>query len=100
MREKIKHFREKISSGISSSSTYKTFLLRRDKLAKRIKNALQAFFNAIGPMWTFMFVKTQDPDELKRPSNEIRQDVIEKTSSDTVVHITVKNERSHTQPFY
>ena len=73
MREKIKRFREKISNKISSSSTYKKFIQKRDKLAGRIKNALLAFFSSIGPVWNFLFLKTQDPDETQQPSNVIRK---------------------------
>ena len=46
--------REKITDKIS----------KRDKLSERIKNALLACFNAIGPVWNFLFVKTPDPDAL------------------------------------
>ena len=49
----------------------------RDKLAQGIKNALLSFFNTISPLWNFLFLKTQDPDESDLQSNEIRQDVIE-----------------------
>ena len=48
----------------------------RDKLAERIKRAFLAFVHAIGIVWTFMCVKTQDPDESDVRSDEIRQDVI------------------------
>ena len=80
MREKIKRFREKISNKISSSPTYKKFIRKRDKLAGPMKNALLAFFNAIGPVWKFLFLKTQDPDEsdTDKSSDKIRQDVNEK----------------------
>ena len=76
MREKIKGFREKTSNKISSSPTYEKFLQKRDKLATPIKNGLLACFSAIGPVWNFMFLKTQDPDELNfdKQANEIRQD--------------------------
>ena len=49
-------------------------------LADRMKNALLACFNAIGPLWNFLFLKTQDPDEsdFQEQSNEIRQDVVKK----------------------
>ena len=75
MREKIKRFREMISN----SPTYKKFIRKRDILAERIKNALLAFCSWIGPVWNFLFLKTQDPDEsdFDEANNEIRQDVIE-----------------------
>ena len=76
MREKIKRFREKISKKISNSPTYRKFIQKRDKLAGRIENALLACFSSIGPIWNFLFLKTQDPDESDLQSNEIRQDVI------------------------
>ena len=77
MREKIKRFREKISNKISSSSTYKKFIRKRDKLAERMKNAFLACLSSIGPVWNLLFLKTQDPDESEQPSNEIRQNVID-----------------------
>ena len=63
---------------ISSSPTYIKFEKKRDELAERIKNALLALFSSIGPIWNFMFLKTQDPDEsdFDETNNEIRQDVI------------------------
>ena len=76
MREKIKRFREKFSNKISSSPTFIKFVRKRDKLAGCIKNALLAFFSSIGPIWNFLFLKTQDPDECDAPSNEIRKEVI------------------------
>ena len=82
MREKIKRFFDKTSNKISSSPTYVKFLLKRDKLAERVKNALLAFLNAIGSVWNFLFLKTPDPDESDsdQPSNEIRKGVIKKFS--------------------
>ena len=77
MREKIKNFREKISNKISSSSAYKKFIQKRDKLAGRVKNAFLSFVAAIGPVWNFLFLK-DDPDESDLRSNEIRKGVIEK----------------------
>ena len=82
MREKIKRFCEKISNKISSSPTYIKSVRKRDKLAQRIKSSLLAIFNAICPVWSFIFLKTQDPDESHVPSNEIRQDVIKKATGD------------------
>ena len=38
--------------------------------------AFLTFVNAIGTVWNFLFLKTQDPDESDKPSNEIRQDVM------------------------
>ena len=83
MREKIKRFREKISNKIKASPTYKKFIRKRDELADPIKNALLAFFTSIGPVWNFLFLKTQDPDEcdFDEANNEIRQDVIELPSA-------------------
>ena len=78
MREKIKRLREKISNKISSSSTDKKMVKKRDKLAGCVKNAFLAFVNAIGPVWNFLFLKSQDPDESDLRSNEIRKGVIEK----------------------
>ena len=75
MREKIKRFRERISNIISNSPIYKKFIRKRDKLAEQIKNGLLAVFYAIGPVWTFLFVKTQDLEASEQPSNQVRQEV-------------------------
>ena len=77
MREKFKRGREKFSNRISSSPAYKKFIRKRDKLAVPIKNALLVFFSSIAPVWNFLFLKTQDPDESQQPSNEIRRQVTE-----------------------
>ena len=61
MKEKIKRYSEKKWQTVEKHPTYKAFLQRRDKLAERIKNAILALFNAIGPVWNFLFLKTQDP---------------------------------------
>ena len=61
MKEKTKRFFEKIKS----SPSYVKFLRIRDKLAERIKNGLLAFFNAIAPVWNFLFLKRQNPDVLR-----------------------------------
>ena len=34
----------------------------KDKLAKQIHTALLAFFDAVGPCWNFLFLKT--PEEI------------------------------------
>ena len=73
MIEKIKSFFEKKPKKSSSSPTKENFIQKRDKLAESIKNALLAFFDAISPVWTFLFLGTPDPN---KPSNEISQDVI------------------------
>ena len=65
MREIIKAFFEKISNKIKSSPGYVRLLLVRDKVAAYVLKALLALFNAIGPIWNFFFLKTQDAD-LKR----------------------------------
>ena len=51
----------------------------RDKLAKHMKAGFLAFWSAIGTVWNFLFLKSQDPDEtdFDDTGNEIRQDVIE-----------------------
>ena len=48
----------------------------RDKLAERTKSAFLILLNVIGTVWSFLFVKTQDPDETDVSNNEIRQDVV------------------------
>ena len=66
---------EKLKTKISSSPAYVKFVHQRDKLAELIRSSLLTFFDAIGPVWTFLFLKTQDSDSDK-PSNEISQDAI------------------------
>ena len=62
MIEKIKRFFKKIKTKVSSLPAYKKFLKIRHKVAELMKNGLLAFFNAIAPVWNFLFLKKQDPD--------------------------------------
>ena len=41
---------------------YQAFLRRRDKVAKRMLDALLLFFDAIGPALSFFCLKKVDPD--------------------------------------
>ena len=45
-------------------------------MGDKLKNAFFTFVTAVGTVWNFLFLKTQDPDESDLQSNEIRQDVI------------------------
>lgn len=65
MKERIKSFFEKLSDRIKSTPSYAKFLRVRDRVAAYVLKGLLALFNAIGPIWKFFFLKTQDPD-LKR----------------------------------
>ena len=69
-------------------------------MGDKLKNAFFTFVNAIGTVWNFLFLKTQDPDESDLQSNEIRQDVIHTFLKQTydMIGITVENEGSHTEP--
>ena len=53
---------DNISRRVSKHSAFKTFIRQRDKVADRIRIAILAFFSAVTPLWTFLFVKTPDPD--------------------------------------
>ena len=46
------------------------------RMGDKLKNAFFTFVTAVGTLWNFLFLKTQDPDESDLQSNEIRQDVI------------------------
>ena len=50
--------------------TKKKFAKVGDKVAECILTALLACFNAVGPVWNFLFVKKRNPDE-KSASNKI-----------------------------
>ena len=65
MKEEIKRFFQKISDKVTSSPGYVKFLRVRDKVAACVLKGFLAVLNAIGPVWNFFFLKTQDPD-LKR----------------------------------
>ena len=45
-------------------------------MGDKLKNVFLTFVNAIGTVWNFLFVKTQDPDESDLQSNEIRHEGI------------------------
>ena len=83
MREKIKGFFKKKSDKSSSLPIKEKFLRKRDKLAESIRISILACFNAISPVWNFLFLKTPDPDlDADEPSNQISQDVIKQNSYD------------------
>ena len=62
MREKNKGLFQKIWDKVTSSPSYVKFLRVRDKVAAYVLKGLLALFNAIGPVWKFFFLKTQDAD--------------------------------------
>ena len=69
MREKeTKSFMQKIKDKIKKSDTFVKFLRVRDKLAERILAALLTSFDAIGPCWNFLFLKT--PEEIENESSQ------------------------------
>ena len=49
----------------------KAFKKIKKKLAKIILTALLAFFDAVGPVWNFLCVKTLNPEENIERNNEI-----------------------------
>ena len=78
MREKAKAFfknvKNKVKNKLASSPTYAKFLRVRDKNAERVLTALLAFFDIVGPIWNFFFLKTPNPD---KKNNENRKNVIQ-----------------------
>ena len=46
----------KIKDKITKSPTFIKFLRMRDKLAERILTGLLAFFDAVSPVWNFLFL--------------------------------------------
>ena len=73
----FKETRKKIHKKLAKYTVYMEFLRFRDKVAECILTALLAFFNAVGPVWKFLFVKTPNPDITSETSNKIRYIVIE-----------------------
>ena len=61
---------EKIDKKLAKYPAYVKFLRIRDKVAECILAALLAFFNAVGPVWNFLFVKTTN-DETSGTSNKV-----------------------------
>ena len=74
---KVRRIKVKIKKKVTTSPTYKTFLRKRDEVADCIRLALLAFFDFLGPCWTFLCIKTPDIDETTGISNEIRRIVIQ-----------------------
>ena len=76
MKEKIKRLYRKTEAKIKKKlETYPAYvkLLRiKDKIAGHIRNGLLAFFNTIGPVWTFLCVKTLNPDATNETTNNHR----------------------------
>ena len=67
MKEKIKKLyrktKAKIIKKLSRYPAYHKLIRVRDAVAEHIRKGLLAFFNAIGPVWNFLFVKTANPDK-------------------------------------
>ena len=56
--------------------TKKKFAKVGDKAAECILIGLLACFDAVGPVWNFLFVKERNPDESIATSNKIRWGVM------------------------
>ena len=54
---------DKIKEKLTKSPFFIAFLRMRDKLAQFLLTTLLAFFDAVGPVWNFLFIKK--PDEKK-----------------------------------
>ena len=59
----FKKITRKIDKKLAKYPAYVKFLKFRDKVAECILAALLAFFDAVGPVWNFLFVKTPNPDK-------------------------------------
>ena len=59
----------KIKKKLETYPAYFKVLRVRDKIAEHIRNGLLAFFNAVGPLWTFLFVKAPKPDRTSGARN-------------------------------
>ena len=57
----LKKIARKIDKKLAKYPAYVKFLKFRDKVAECILAALLAFFNAVGPVWNFLFVKAPNP---------------------------------------
>ena len=76
MKEKIKRFylktKVKTKKKLERYPAYDKFIRVRDVITEHIRKGLLAFFNAIGPLWTFLFVKTANPDKTAEAPNTFR----------------------------
>ena len=64
-RQKVKKlsWKVKIRNKLLHYPVYVKFEQAGDKIAGLIHKALLAFFDTVGPLWNFFFLKTQDPHE-------------------------------------
>ena len=77
MREKRKKsFLDKIRDKVKKSPTYAKLLRKRDKLADLILAALLTFFDAVSPVWTFLFVKTSDEIDHDNRKDDTRTEIV------------------------
>ena len=77
MIERMKRFfsriRSKIKTKLEKSPTYVKFRQIGNKLAERILSGLLLIFDFIGPVWTFLFVKTSDDKGTSETSQKVIQ---------------------------
>ena len=69
--EFFKNIKKKIHSKLAKYPAYAKFLRARDKVVECILAALSAFFNTVGPVWNFLFIKRPDPDVTNGTSTRI-----------------------------
>ena len=67
----FKKVKTKIIKKLEKYPAYAKLLKVRDKVAEYILIALMAFFNAVGPVWNFLFVKAPNPDKSSGTGNKI-----------------------------
>ena len=74
--EFFKKVKEKIKARLAQSPTYTKFIRVRDIIAGYVLKGLLVFFNAVGPLWNFLFVKKPSPENTNETSNKISFNVI------------------------
>ena len=74
--EFFKKVKEKIKARLAQSPAYAKFIRVRDIIAGYVLKGLLAFFNVVGPLWNFLFVKKPSPENTNGTTNEISFNVI------------------------
>ena len=71
VKNKVKGYYKKVKNKVKATPTYVKIRRVGDKLAGPILRALLACFGVIGPIWSFLFIKTPDPNDSSETRNEI-----------------------------
>ena len=74
--KEIKQFyrktKAKIKKKLEGYPGYNRLVRLKNDIAEHIRKGLLAFFSAIGPIWTFLFVKRANPDRTSEAPNTFR----------------------------